>query len=143
MHLFHRTSRFCALLVAALLLAGPGTAGELASNGSTAASPIIAKIHADWCGTCAALEPTWKELQARYGDSARFVVFDVSDRAALVKAAAEAEALGITRFFDAHKGSTGVVAIIDPATGKAVDVFRGELDPARYDGPLAAALGAS
>ena len=132
-----RFDRLVPLLALALLLASLPAGSETATQ-----KPIVAKIHADWCGTCTRLEPTWEELQARYGDDVRFVVLDVTDREAIGRSAAEAQSLGITPFFEKNKGNTGVVGVID-AEGDVTQVFRGELDAKRYDESITAALGAS
>jgi thiol-disulfide isomerase/thioredoxin len=129
-------------LAALFALALPLAAGPASSETDAAKTPIVAKIHADWCGTCTRLEPTWEELQARYGDDVRFVVLDVTDRDAVEQSGAEAERLGITPFFEKNKGLTGVVGVIDLDSGET-RVFRGELDAKRYDEPIAAAIGAT
>ncbi len=123
-----------------LLVAAPLWA-ESAAEART--GPLVVKIHADWCGTCAKLDSTWKELQARYGESAEFVVLDVTDRDATLMAAVNADRLGIREFFDANKGKTGTIAILDRKTGEAYAVLSGELDPAAYEDPLAQAMNAS
>jgi thiol-disulfide isomerase/thioredoxin len=110
---------------------------------SDASGPLVVKIHADWCGTCVKLNSTWEELQAQYGQSARFVVLDVTDKAGTVAASVEADRLGISEFFDANKGKTGTIAILDPETGEVYELFKGEFDPKAYDGPLAGALKSS
>ena len=113
------------------------------SKAEARTGPLVVKIHADWCGTCTKLESTWKQLQARYGESAEFVVLDVTDRDATLVAGVNADRLGIREFFDANKGKTGTIAILDPKTGEAYAVLKGELDPAAYEDPLAEAMGAS
>ena len=127
-----------ALFALGLLLA----AASAGSETTAPARPIVAKIHADWCGTCTRLETTWQELESRYGGDVRFVILDVTDRDSLSGAEAEADRLGIRAFFDTYKGRTGVIGIIDPATGEA-DVLKGELDAERYAAPIAALLGVS
>ena len=94
------------------------------------APAMIVKIHADWCGTCRALEPTWSALEDE--PRARLVVLDVSDKDRLASAQQTAKSLGIESFFDAHKGKTGTVGVIDAQTREAVAVYKGELDPAVY-----------
>jgi thiol-disulfide isomerase/thioredoxin len=126
-----------ALILGLMLAAVPAVSETEAPE-----TPIVAKVHADWCGTCTKLETTWTELQTRYGDDVRFVVLDVTDRDTLTVAQAEADRLGIRGFFDHYKGTTGVIGIIDPTTGGA-EVLKGELDADRYAAPIAAALEAS
>lgn len=123
-------------LLACLVCLPAGARSGAASDGG----PLVVKIHADWCGTCVRLNPVWEELQAGYGDSARFVVLNVTDKGDTAASAIEAERLGITAFFDANKGRTGTIAILDPKTGEAISVFKGEMDPKAYEDPLAALL---
>lgn len=130
------------LLVALLALTLCLVAAPAGSETEAPQTPIVAKVHADWCGTCAKLETTWRELESRYGGEVRFVILDVTDRDRLASAQAEADQLGIGSFFARYKGKTGVIGIIDPATG-AAQVLKGELDPDRYAAPIAAALGTS
>jgi thiol-disulfide isomerase/thioredoxin len=104
--------------------------GALFSGGAAAsepAAPLVVKIHADWCGTCTRMAPSWNSVSTSLGSKARFVVLDVTDAGKLDLANAEAERLGIRGFFDGHKSKTGTVGILD-ATGHPVAVFKGELD---------------
>lgn len=118
---------------AALLLAGAAAQAEEA-----AAKPIIAKIHADWCGTCTKLNATMAELQERVGGEATIVVLDVTDKQAVAASAAEADRLGIRKFFDSYKARTGTVGVI-AVNGKIVQVYKGELDADKYVAALAVA----
>ena len=118
------------LSLVALATAAQAGAPQVSAQ-EDAARPFIVKIHADWCGTCTRLEPTWEALRSRYGDEVRFVVLDVTDREAVARSAALAESLGLTAFFDANKSKTGTVGVLD-ARGETVKVLKGELDPAAY-----------
>ncbi len=139
----NRLRGFSACLLLACLVSLPAGAEEAAPETPASTGPLVVKIHADWCGTCVKLTSVWEELQAGYGDSARFVVLDVTDRGAATASAIEAERLGIREFFDANKSRTGTIGILDPATGKAVEIFKGETDAEVYENPLAALLKAS
>jgi thiol-disulfide isomerase/thioredoxin len=101
--------------------------------------PFVVKMHATWCGTCTALEPTWKRIQAEYGSQARLVVFDVSDRKNIAESRAAAEVLGLTAFFNKYKGSTGTIAVLR-SNRVPVAVMKGEMDLATYDQAIAKAL---
>jgi thioredoxin-like negative regulator of GroEL len=106
-------------------------AGGPAARGEQADSPMVVKIHADWCGTCTRLEPTLEALEREVGSDARIVVLDVTDKEAVARSAAEAERLGIRAFFDSYKGRTGTVGVLT-ADGKPVSVMKGELDVSKY-----------
>lgn len=102
-----------------------------AAHAQEAGKPMIVKIHADWCGTCTRLNPTFEALREQVGSEALIVVLDVTDRRAVDRSRAKAEALGIVAFFDEYKGQTGTVGVLD-ASGKPVKVMKGVTDPARY-----------
>jgi len=108
-----------ALLVSPLALGG--AAAEQAD------SPLVVKIHADWCGTCTRMEPSWNSVRSSLDDRARFVVLDVTDADTVKASTAEADRLGIRSFFDGHKSKTGTVGVLTSG-GKEVAVFKGELD---------------
>lgn len=101
--------------------------------------PFVIKMHASWCGTCTALEPTWKRIEAEYGSQARLVVFDVSDKKSLADSRAAAEVLGLTAFFNKYKGSTGTIGVLR-SNRALVAVMKGEMDLAAYDEAIAKAL---
>lgn len=123
------SARSLLVLVTGLLLTiafgSPGLSNETAQ-------PLFVKVHADWCGTCTRLEPTWSALEEEFGGKATFVVLDVTDRAALTRAQAEADRLGIGAFFAAHKARTGTIGILDGRTGEPLAVMKGETEVARY-----------
>ena len=119
-------------LAAALLLLSLTAAAQAETE---YAKPTVVKIHANWCGTCARLEKTWETLKENYGDSAKFVVFDVTDKAALEQSRTEAKQLGLTSILDKFKASTGTIAVIG-ADGVTLNVFNGVSDPDRYDDAL-------
>lgn len=121
-------SVFSALAV--LLLVGASAQAEPVGG-----KPVIAKIHADWCGTCTQLNPTMAALEERVGDEATVVTLDVTDKDAVEKSRVEAERLGIRKFFDSYKGKTGTVGVIAP-DGKIVQIYRGELDVDKYEAAL-------
>ncbi len=122
-------ARSVLVLAAGLLLTiavgSPGFSNETVQ-------PLFVKVHADWCGTCTRLEPTWSALQQEFGDQATFVVLDVTDRGALERAQAEADRLGIGAFFAVHKARTGTIGILDGKTGEPLAVMKGETDVTRY-----------
>jgi thiol-disulfide isomerase/thioredoxin len=124
--------RFAALL-ACLLLAGiAGIATTAHASETNSDKPTLVKIHANWCGACARTEGTWTQLKETYGDSANFVIFDVTDKEALQKSQAEAKRLGLTTILDEYKSSTGTIAVVG-ANGETLGVFKGVSDAESYD----------
>ncbi len=116
----------------AAIVALVGTAGVGANaKGEGAGRPMIVKIHADWCGTCAKLTPIFEALEREVGHQALLVTLDVTDRTMLEKSQEQADRFGIRVFFDANQSKTGTVAVLD-ARGQVVALSRGELDPGWY-----------
>ena len=126
------------------LLSAPAWADEMAaiSDASDAARPFLVKVHADWCGTCTALNPTWDELETKLGDGARLVILDVTDRQTLQAAQTEAQRLGIDGFFDEYKARTGTIAVLRGDSRAKVEVMKGVTDVARYETAVALARSA-
>ena len=87
----------------------------LSAQAEESGQPLVVAIHADWCGTCTRLNAT----------------FDATDRAAVERSRAKAEELGISAFFDEYKSQTGTVGVLD-ASGRPIEVLKGETDPAKY-----------
>lgn len=122
-----------ALAAALLALPHGATRAEDAAPADPANRPVLVKIHADWCGTCRILAPTWEALQSRVGDSVRFVVLDVTDRNTMLAAERQAERLGIRPLFDRYKGQTGTIAVLDGTSLEVVEVLKGETRIERYE----------
>ena len=117
-----------------------GSAAPVSAE-SDASKPFIVKIHADWCGVCQRLTPTFDALNEKLGDGARFVVFDVTDKETAAASRDEADRLGIRSFFDSHKSKTGTIAVLHGATREPVVVLGGVTDTSRYEAAVAIATG--
>ena len=59
-------------------------------------------------------------------------MFDVTDRQRLGRSRAAAQELGLAEFFERHRGGTGVIAVLDGATGEPLALHKGEADFAVY-----------
>ena len=116
-----------ALAAAAVLFLAPGAVGAEAP----ASQPMIVKMHADWCGTCKRLDPTFEALEREVGDRARIVVLDVTDDKRRTRARRRAAELGIEGFFDRYQSRTGTVGVL-AADGSALEVLKGETRVEKY-----------
>ena len=74
--------------------------------------PVVAVIAADWCPYCKNVDPVLKGVMADYKDKFNMVIFDVTNAKTSAAAAANAEKLGLTEFFNANKDKTSTVAVI-------------------------------
>ena len=116
--------------------AAASTAGDAISTDADASKPFLVKIHADWCGTCTRLNPTFEALEKNVGGEARIVVFDVTDKKAVAASRAEADRLGLRTFFDQYKSKTGTVGVLRGDTRETVEIMKGVTDVARYEAAL-------
>lgn len=73
--------------------------------------PSVVIIRADWCTACQKLEPTMMELMKEYEGKLNFVILDVTNDETTAAAAAKAQSLGFTSFFEANKKMTSTVAV--------------------------------
>ena len=123
-------------VVAAILLstivAGTGAAGATSESFVCETKPIVVKIHADWCGSCRATQPTWERVVAELSNRATMVRFDVTDRASYESAVAEAARLEIGDFLRAYRRRTGTIAVLDCETRQPLVVLSGERDFSKY-----------
>jgi len=118
------------LLSTALVWVGPPNA--TAASFACETKPLVVKIHADWCGSCRATQPTWERVVAELSNRATMVRFDVTDRASYESAVAEAASLGIGDFLQEYRRRTGTIAVLDCETREPLVVLSGERDFNRY-----------
>jgi thiol-disulfide isomerase/thioredoxin len=102
--------------------------------------PVVVDIYASWCPACQNIAPTLSQLKQEYGGRVHFIVLDVSDRAKANQAEKRARELGLGQFFSANKSQTGMVTIIDPATGNILTQHRNNANKSAYTSILNAAL---
>ena len=102
-------------------------ASEIASVGPLAPSlqgkPVVVRIHADWCSACKATQTTIDDLKQAYAGKISFVQFDVTNAKTAQASQAQAQQLGLAKFYDASKSATSTVAVIDPRDGKIFATF--------------------
>ncbi len=92
------------------------TAGPLAP--SLQGKPVVVRIHADWCPACKATQSTIDDLKQAYAGKINFVQFDVTNAKTAANSEAQAQKLGLEKFYNASKAATSTVAVIDPKNGK-------------------------
>ncbi len=117
---------------------GANVGGPLAKE--LRGKPVVVDIYASWCPACKNIAPTLSRLQEDYDGKAHFIVLDVSDKSKARQAEARAKQLGLDKFFAAHKSQTGLVAIIDPATGDILAQHRNNPTKSAYSSVLNAAI---
>lgn len=102
--------------------------------------PVVVDVFAPWCAGCKNIAPTMTQLKQQYSDRVNFVVLDVTDKAKVQKTQAKAEKLGLGQFLEANKSKTSTVAIVDPATGNILGIFKNNPNQDDYTKILDTAL---
>jgi thiol-disulfide isomerase/thioredoxin len=102
--------------------------------------PVVVDVFATWCAGCKNIAPTMTQLKQEYSDQVNFVVLDVTDKATLEETQAKAEKLGLGQFLEANKSKTSTVAIVDPATGNILAMFKNNPNQDDYTQILDTAL---
>ncbi|MFB2933653.1 TlpA family protein disulfide reductase [Aerosakkonemataceae cyanobacterium BLCC-F154] len=102
--------------------------------------PVLVDIYATWCSACKNIAPTLSQLKQQYGGKIHVVVLDVSDKSKASQAERKARELGLGKFFAENKSQTGMVAIIDPATGNILAQHRNNANLADYTSVLNSAI---
>lgn len=102
-------------------------ATEIAAVGPLAPSlqgkPLVVRVHADWCPACKATQATIDDLKQFYAGKINFVQFDETNGKTAAASQAEAQKLGLEKFYDAAKTATSTVAVIEPKDGKVYAIF--------------------
>ncbi len=102
--------------------------------------PVVVEIYASWCPACKNVAPTVAQLRKQYAGKANFLVFDVSDQGSTSRSKNAAQQAGLSQFFSQNISQTGLVAIIDPATGNVLAQHRNNPDKSDYVSVLDAAI---
>lgn len=102
--------------------------------------PVVVDVFATWCPACKNIAPTLSQLKKDYEGKVHFVVLDVSDKSTTAEAETKAKQLGLSQFLAANKAQTGLLTIIDPATGKILAQHRNNPNLADYKTVLDSAL---
>ena len=135
----------CVLTLAALaflLAPAPTLAGTVPVEGEGDPALYVVKVHADWCGSCKALVPILKEVQAEVADQpVLFVELDVTDSALTAQARLLAAALDVEEHFKANN-KTGLVLLINAQDHTLLETVTKQNSAAEIVGKIEAHLAA-
>ncbi len=100
------------LAFVALLTPFVTTGAHNSASKKKSTKPTVVILHADWCGACKKLAPTFSDLKQQYSDRLNFVELDVTNEATTAQAAKTAQQLGIGKFFETNKKKSSLVAVV-------------------------------
>lgn len=104
---------------------------------------IVAKIHADWCGTCRALAPEYETArEALKSEPVLFVTLDYTDEATSAQANFLAYYIDITELVKDNNG-TGRILLIDPESGELKQQLNGKKSSEKIVAAIREALASS
>ncbi len=84
------------------------------ASAKSSADVFAVKFHADWCGSCKAIQPNLDKLAAGASkDPVLFLTLDLTDEKTTQQAAFLASALGIGAVMDKYGPKTGFVLLVD------------------------------
>jgi thiol-disulfide isomerase/thioredoxin len=84
-----------------------------AADAANPGKPYVVKLHAQWCPICMLTKGVWSQVETAYAGRANFVVFDFTNDATTSASKAEADRLGLGKFFDENVGATGAISVVD------------------------------
>ncbi|MEM0983309.1 MAG: thioredoxin domain-containing protein [Planctomycetota bacterium] len=85
---------------------------------------VLVKWHADWCGKCRALAPTWESAGEALGsEGVLFVNLDKTNKQTTKQAEHLTAQIGLAPIWDRYGKKTGVLTLHDAETGELVREF--------------------
>ncbi len=97
------------------------SAEQKAGESLTEPKLIVAKFHADWCGSCKALGPVMTDLENKLdGEPVLFVTFDLTNQMTRRQSQMRAAALGLENVWADNKGATGTLKVVDADSRKVL-----------------------
>lgn len=100
-------------------------------NANTAPKLMVVQFHADWCGSCAKIEPQLDKARGKAdldNKDVLFVKLDLTNGTTRNQSALLASAVGLGDFYKENNGKTGFVLLVDGATGEHLGKITKEHD---------------
>src|SRR5688572_10487080 len=102
--------------------------------------PFVIKLHAQWCAVCMVTTDVWGKIEETYAPRVNLVVLDFTNEANTTASRAEAERLGLLKFFEEFSGATGTIVVLDGRTKEVAASINGSRDFAEYRAAIDTAL---
>ena len=136
--MFARLSLFAAVLLATSVMAAPVPPADHEDD------PAIYAVvfAAEWCGKCKILEPKLMPvMQSMMEDeNVQFVMLDFTNQETTSASEATAGSLDLAEIYDANKGKTGFVLLIDADSGEVLDTILSNDDTAGIRSKISSAV---
>ena len=113
----------------------PAISADQANNGK----PYVVKLHAQWCSVCLVTKGVWEQIEDTYAGRVNLVVLDFTNDANTQASRAEAQRLGLDKFYEEYSGATGNIVVLDGRKQVAASI-NGSRDFGEYRTAIDAAL---
>jgi hypothetical protein len=135
----------CSLAASSSMIAAhiKGSIGDSAVEfTSSVPTKIIAvRMYADWCGNCRALDPKVDAIKGGFHNrGVLFTRFDQTDEFAVAQSELLAARTNLTAAFEAWKGKTGVMLLVDANSGEILEVINHRMTPEEIAAAIEARL---
>lgn len=100
-------------------------------NAGAAPKLMAVQFHADWCGSCAKIEPQLNKARGKAdldNQDVLFVKLDLTNGTTRNQSALLASAIGLGEFYKENNGKTGFVLLVNGSTGEHVGKITKEHD---------------
>lgn len=116
-------------------------AGEKDKMAKAAPAVIAVKFHADWCGSCKAMDGVFEEMQAKFDTKpVLYVTLDHTREFNRKQSKFMAQSLGLDDVWAKHGGKTGFILLIDGKTREVITTLKSTQNLKQMGAELAAAV---
>ena len=103
----------------------PPVVAPIATANIAGEKPFVIKLHAQWCPVCMVTKKVWSQIETDYATRVNLLVLDFTNETTAVASAAEANRLGLGKFFEEYGGWTGTIAVVDGRTNEVKAAING------------------
>lgn len=113
-------------LIVLLIIAFQSTTYTQPANQAESEPEVLGVLmYADWCSKCKQLEPKLSEVKPQFqGQHILFTKFDMTNEFTTSQSAKLAGLLGLSDFFQEHKGRTGYMVLLNAQTHEVLKTLK-------------------